>query len=216
MRYAHKYTVTDAQITQDVAPVAEPVTLAEMKTHCRVDHDDDDTILTAQIAAAREWVEKECNIALVQRTYTARFPCFAEMIELPRYPLASVTAIKYWSTDSPSVLTTLHDTSASPQVVSTRFRVNTDQGFIYRNYSETWPAVDVRHDAVQVTYVAGYAPDDASPTDHAANVPEAIKAALKLLVADMYEHREDHIHTGLQMHHLPTARALLNLYRRYW
>lgn len=206
MSYAQIYRVTPDQLTLDTAPVAEPVTLAEMKLHCRVDHDDDDTILTAQIQAAREWIERQCNLSMVQRTYTASLPRFVERIELPRRPVIAVSAIQYWSTDSPSSLLTL-DTS--------KYRVNEGEGYLYRNYSESWPSVDCRHDAIQITYTAGHAPNSASPVDHAANVPEALKQALKLLVADMYELREETI-TGTIVSARGAVKALLDPYWHHW
>lgn len=46
-------------------PVTAPVTLEEVKQHCRVDFDEDDELLCTYIAAAREWAEGFLNIQLV-------------------------------------------------------------------------------------------------------------------------------------------------------
>lgn len=206
MRYCNVYRVTPDQLTLDVAPITDPLDQNEMKEHLRIDHSDDDSYLIDIDKAATEWVERECNIAMVERTYTAKIPHFAEMIELPRRPLQEVTAIKYWSTDSPSVLTTLWE-KTSPEVAPTTFRVNTGEGFIYRNYSQPWPTTDIRHDAVQITFVAGYG--------GVAQVPNALKHALLLLVADLYEHREDTV-IGPNVYNRNAAKALLDMYRNYW
>jgi peptide/nickel transport system permease protein len=52
------------------APASEPITLTEAKAHLRVDFDDDDTLITAMIAAARGYVEEHCNRALLTQTVT--------------------------------------------------------------------------------------------------------------------------------------------------
>lgn len=48
----------------------EPVSLDEAKAHCRVDFDDDDTLLTALITAARQAIEDYCHISLIAKTIT--------------------------------------------------------------------------------------------------------------------------------------------------
>ena len=196
--------VSTKQITQTVAPVVEPVTLTEMKLFLREDYSDNDTLITAQITAARQWVEKEIQQSLVQRTYRADLWAFDYTFYMPVPPLASVSSIKYYNTDSPQVLTTLD---------STVYRTDTGYGIVYLNSGSSWEAVSTRHDAVQITFVAGYAPDTSSPVDHAANVPEGIKAAIKLQVGDMFSNRETS--TPLKITMLPTVDRLLAVYREY-
>ncbi len=45
--------------------VTAPVTLEEVKQHCRIDFDEDDELLCSYITAAREWVEGFLNMKLV-------------------------------------------------------------------------------------------------------------------------------------------------------
>ena len=49
-------------------PAAEPLSTAEVKLHLRVDHNTDDTLITALIATAREWVESYTGKSLVEQT----------------------------------------------------------------------------------------------------------------------------------------------------
>lgn len=58
----------------------EPVSLAEVKAHLRVDFTDDDTMLTAMITAARQAIEDYCHISLVSKTVTLTL----ESIQTPR------------------------------------------------------------------------------------------------------------------------------------
>ena len=53
-------------------PAEEPVSLAELKSHLRVDSTDDNDYITALGKAGREWVESYCNRQLVTATYDYR------------------------------------------------------------------------------------------------------------------------------------------------
>jgi len=158
-------------------PASEPVTLAEAKLHVRQDLDTDDTLITGLITAAREEVERICWHALLTQTWELvldRWPA-GDAIELPRPPLQSVTSVKY--TDSSGAETTW---SAANYVVDT----DSTPGRIVLAYSVTWPTVVLQPTGgIRVRYVAGWT--------SAANVPQAIKQALLLLVGHWYENRED-------------------------
>jgi len=201
-----KLTVSTKQLTETVAPLVEPITLAQAKLHLRVDGTDNDDLITAQIKAARRWVEKAIQRALVRRTYRADLWGFYDEIVLPLPPLASITSIKYFNTDSPEVLTTLDSAIYIADLSYNRI-------YIDPSYIGTIPDVATRHDAVQVTYVAGDAPDTSSPIDNAANVDDAIKAAIKLIVGDLFANRETN--TQLRIQHLKAVDRILALYREY-
>ncbi len=51
------------------APALEPVSVAEAKSYIRVDHDDDDAVIAALIAAARGHVEALTRRALIAQTW---------------------------------------------------------------------------------------------------------------------------------------------------
>jgi uncharacterized phiE125 gp8 family phage protein len=199
------YKVSTKQLTQTVAPVIEPISLAEMKAHVRVDGSDSDTPLGVMITAARQWVEKQYQISLVQRTYRADLWGFYSVIDLPLPPLSSITQIQYYTSDSPQVLTTLD---------ATAYRADLGNSRIYRDTTVTLPSVSSRHDAVQITFVAGAEPSTDSPQNLAGNVPEAIKSAIKLQAADLFENRETNSQFG-SITELPTTKMLLAPWREY-
>lgn len=80
------------------AATTEPVTLAEVKAHLRVTHDEDDTLLGAQITSAREVIEAETGVALVEAEYLwapeARPRC-GYVANVPLWP-AALDGVTYW------------------------------------------------------------------------------------------------------------------------
>ena len=178
-------------------PASEPVTLAEAKLHVRQDLDTDDTLITGLITAAREEVERISWHALLTQTWELvldRWPA-GDAIELPRPPLQSVTSVKY--TDSSGAETTW---SAANYVVDT----DSTPGRIVLAYSVTWPTVVLQPTGgIRVRYVAGWT--------SAANVPQAIKQALLLLVGHWYETREDTVKAATDT----IARGVADLLRSF-
>lgn len=169
------------------APSAEPLTLAEAKAHLRLDVSDEDSLVTALIQGAREWTENYCRRSWVRRTLELRLDCFPALIKLPRGPVSSLVGITY--TDQNGQEATVAPATYQADLYSTPPRIMTVLGAV-------WPVPKVGAiNAVVVEYVAGYAPGDTSPTDHAANVPAAVKAAMKLLIGGWYQNRE-HIVTA--------------------
>lgn len=184
------------------APATEPVTLAEATAQVSGFGTANDAILGALIVAAREHLDGRKGIlgrALMPQTWELlldNFPVGVTLggseqlrisvttrdrelrnaryiIEIPLPPLASVTSITY--TDTAGVLQTLPtsvyavDTASEPGVVSLK-------------YGQSWPATRTERNAVTIKFVAGYA--------DSATVPQALKAAMKLHIADLFENRE--------------------------
>lgn len=102
------------------------------------------------------------------------------LMKVPLPPLRSVTWIKYY--DESNVLQTLS---------TSKYQVDaaTEPGRVAPVFGETWPATYDRLDAVQIRFVAGYAPEG-SPLDYRVNVPRPIKSAIKLKLSDLWENRE--------------------------
>jgi len=201
------YIVSTKQVTQTTAPAVEPVSLQEVKVHCGVDDTGDyDTFLTMAIKAIRQWVEKQYGLSLVQRTYRADVSGWSYTYRLPYPPLSSVTSIKYYNTDSPQVLTTL---------ASNQFNADLGRSEVYLDAdASTLPSVSSRHNAVQITYVSGFELSTDSPVDLRANVDSAIKAAIKLQVADLFDNRSTHS-TIPKIVELNTTEMLLAPWREY-
>jgi uncharacterized phiE125 gp8 family phage protein len=195
--------ITADYVTQTVAPVVEPVTRTEAKLYSKIEVTEDDTLVDLLIQAAREEVEAYTGRAFVERTYRADVAYFDETMELPYEPIIAISHIKYYTAASPSVLTTL---------ATTNYTLTRNQ--VIRSNGGTWPAVDSVPNAVQITYTAGYAANT-SPIDEAATVPAAVKAAMYLIIGDLYENREGQVLYPGQMQTNPTVMRLLNYLRVY-
>lgn len=176
---------------QATPPVIEPVSLVELKAHCRVDISDDDLLLSSLIAAARQHCEDLCRRQFINATWRLSLDVFptdprciggwprprpeGTDILLPRPRLSSVTSIVY--IDGAGVSQTL---SPSGYIVSG----DEEPGRIALAPGSIWPETQAdRINSVVVTYVAGYGPA-------AAAVPQALKQAILMLAAHWYENRE--------------------------
>lgn len=169
-------------LTLVTAPAAEPITTAEAKTHLRVDSSDDDAYIDTLVKAARRWVENTHGVMCVNTTYDGSidaFPSGDGAIEIPRFPLTSVTSITYHDDDL-STSTVFSSASYQVDAMTRPPRIVLKSGI-------NWPTDSLRlSSGVVVRFVAGYGA--AAPS-----VPEDIKHAVKLLVGQMYAHREPEV-----------------------
>lgn len=167
--------MTDYSLIRTVAPAVEPISLEEARTHLRVDHEDEDAFIGSLITAAREYVESHTHRQLVLATYRLglpHWPC-GDFVKLPRPILAGVTSITYV------------DTAGSTQTWnSANYSVDTDSlpGRVWLGYGLSWPDVRCGAYPITITYTAGWAT--------AALVPESLKTAIKMILANWYENRE--------------------------
>ncbi|MBI1243767.1 MAG: hypothetical protein GC202_02085 [Alphaproteobacteria bacterium] len=169
-----------------IPPAAEPVSLTEAKAHLRVDGSADDALIAAYVGAARQYVESATQRQLVTATWElglAAFPCADRggtppRIELQRPPLATVNSVKYDDADGVEqtlavnvdyVLFTPGDSPTGPLP------------FIEPAFGRAWPTARAMTNSVRIRYDSGQA---------AASVPSALKAAILLIVGDLYANRE--------------------------
>jgi len=144
------------------------------------------------VRAATEVVEETTWRALITQTWRLTLDQFPCRIVLPRPPLQSVTSLQY--VDENGALQTLG---------STKYLVTLDAepGRIEPAYNEVWPTTRCQQDAVRVTYVAGYGAA-------ASDVPQGIRQAILLILADWFRNREANI-TGTIIAPVPMSAAWL-------
>ena len=184
-------------------PPVEPVTLAEVKEHLRIDHSDHDTMLEGLIQASREHVEMTTGRALVGQTRVASFPTWG-VFALPGAPVQSVSAIRYTDTSG-----TINTVPADNYVLLP----DRTPAAVVRAHGAQWPGAAIYPDAypIEVEYVCGYEPVG-SPVDYTAEIPESIKNAIKLDVELRYDRPPEGYSERLEQ----VIKSLLAPYRVWW
>jgi uncharacterized phiE125 gp8 family phage protein len=191
-------------VTVTTHPPFEPVTLARVYLHLRLDAEGspmshpDDAMLSRHITTARQHVEQMTRRSLIEQTVRlsmSGFPVTREMtafmertdriaavqtIRLPRPPLLRVQSVSYY------------DASNVPQTVAEADYYITDEQVPELRFVSSFnaPTTYTRPDAVRVSYLAGYTPEGSPPTtqaEYAATVPAALQDAILLGVQLLYD-----------------------------
>jgi uncharacterized phiE125 gp8 family phage protein len=157
----------------NLAPATEPISVADLKVHLRLDGTAEDAALASLITTARLQIEAALSLALITQYWTwtfDRWPCRAS-VELPISPVQSILA-----------LTVMR--SAGPLSVPASATILDGQGVAARLITKDgWPRPGVASQGIEIRFAAGFGPA-------AADVPAPIRQALLLLAAHWYSHRE--------------------------
>lgn len=185
------------------APTSEPVSLTDVQAHIRAPVDGTDAaIIAAYLQAARESVEAHTGRVLMPQTWQITMPEFPAdngPIMLPKPPLVSVTALAITNADGEA-----ETISGALYQVATPSGAHAQPGYLAPAYGENWPETQPDTvNAVRVTFSAGYV--------SAANVPAALRAAMLLIVGELYENRE--ATTARPLTENPAVKRLLDPYR---
>jgi uncharacterized phiE125 gp8 family phage protein len=168
-----------------VIEAPEPfVELATVKAHLRVDHDDDDTLIEAYIAAACAhidgpggWLERAIGVQTLEvRSDTFSAPG-CNTLDLPFPPVIDVVSVNYL------------DAEGAEQTLDAADYAVTGGYTLRPAYDGAWPTVLGYADAVRIQYRAGYVVDPVADPLVAA-IPAQITAAVLLMVGDLYQNRE--------------------------
>jgi uncharacterized phiE125 gp8 family phage protein len=162
-------------LTIVTAPALDPLTIVEARAQCKIDDSEEDGLLAGYLLAARNYVETHTRRALITQTWDQTVDALCTEIVLKKPPVQSVTSVKY--IDAAGVEQTL-----APDQYRL-VRRETGESVIVPAYGVSWPTPRDIEGAVTVRFVAGYG-------DAAGDVPEAIRLAMKLMVAHWYENRE--------------------------
>lgn len=174
----------------------DPISVAELKTHCRIDTDAEDDYISALISAATQDTQAVQWRQFVNATYTLTLSAFPSCgyIELPRPPLSSITSIKYLDTNG---------TQQTWDAANYRMDKSCEPGRICLAYNVSWPTIRSQSNAVEIIYVAGFGAAGS-------NVPEIHRHAIRFKAAHWYENREPVIN-GVSTAEVPMTAKRLDL-----
>lgn len=185
-----------------IPPAGTVVSLDEAKVQARVEVDQDDVLIQYLIDAATEAAQEFTQRAFLEQEWELwlpGFPSTKRYIQLPRPPLIEVNEVVYL--DAQGVEQLLDEYSVYRVIAPTGPRAA--KGQIVLNAGFSWPATLAVPDAVKIRFTAGYE-----------LVPEPIKQAIKIHVADLYENRENTVLTGAVLQQVPfNVNAILMPYR---
>lgn len=184
------------RLVETTPPASEPLTLAEVKTYLRVDHSNDDSLVTGMISAARQLCEGYTGRSLITRSYSlyldrwpgkassawfdgvregADIPLYDGALPLPKPPLLSVTQINVYDiNNSAAVFPAANyfvDTADTP-------------GRIVLSLGVSPPVPTRAANGIEIRFTAGYGAS-------ASNVPAMLQQGMKQVIAHLYEHRGD-------------------------
>lgn len=183
-------------LTKLTEPASEPITVAELSAHLRLnDTTWEDALLTNWIKAARQDFEARTQRQVISCTYTLGVEKWTSPIYLPRSPIASVQSVKYYNSDG-----TLTTVDPSYYLLD----VSRDMGMVRLLRAFNKPTVYPERIPIEVSFTAGWV--------NAAAVPQLIKQGLTLLAAEMYRSRE--ALTDKTLSELPYGyQSICNLYK---
>lgn len=191
-------------------PSVEALTLDEARVHLRIEaygsplSHPDDNYISSMITVAREFCEQYLERSLAQATFELVLDDFpANEIELPMTPTLSVDSISYVSTDG------------SPTTVGVEIYTldgYSQPNFIVLRNNQRWPQTNQSVNNVKIQFTAGYT-NGASPDTYP--LPTPIKAAMLLIIANLYENRQQDVlgNTRISFNSLPLG--VYNLLQPY-
>lgn len=188
-------------------PTVEPITLAQAKTHLRVDVTDDDALITDLIAAARQYAEGICRRAFCTQSWKL-------VLDTWPSPGMNISSANWYGPNwgnSPGPLTTTRpdgftgyeiipgvaqvqsvesvkyiDANGVQQTLDpTTYKVDvvSPMGRVVPAYGTSWPSARNEINAIEVAFTSGYGDET--------KVPAGIKKWMLIRVGTMYENREE-------------------------
>lgn len=174
-------------------PASEPVVISDLEDYLVASNLGQEGLKL--LAAARQFIEDQTGLALITQTWRATYdrwpgqrepwwdgvrdgaitelyvPDAHAHIELPRYPLDSITSVTVYDEDSNSTSVTVADV----------FDVDTYSmpGRLSLKRGATWPVATRASNAIEIVYDAGYGDAD--------DVPEPLKRAIVNMAGYLYE-----------------------------
>ena len=160
-------------------PTTKVVSYADIKSQLRIDSNDEQNLLEAYIDAATDMAENYCNRHFITHQYKLYFN---EQVQTASLIFPNCTLEEAGSNKPVNWVDENGDAQSSDKAYIDAF---SNPSLVY--LSSDFPGTTLKDNAANTFYFwfnTGYG-------SASADVPEAIKQAIKLIVADMYYFRED-------------------------
>jgi uncharacterized phiE125 gp8 family phage protein len=153
-------------------PVAEPLTLAELKTHLRIDGSEEDALLQSLIRVTREHLERVTGLALISQGWRYYLDIWPENgpLEIMRGPVLAVDAVRAF------------DELGEESEVALAGHVLDWVRRPARLWLRERPAARQAINGIEVDFTAGFG-------ESGADVPDTLKRAMLVHAAHCYEFR---------------------------
>jgi uncharacterized phiE125 gp8 family phage protein len=153
-------------------PAAEPLMLAEVKAHLRLDGGDEDALLVSLVKTARQFLEREtglCLIAQVWRLYLDRWPRDG-VIRIAKSPVQAIQNVTVYGIDGQPVQVSLED------------HLLDGAGRPARLWLRHTPVTGRTVNGIEIDFAAGYG-------EAGTDVPDTLKRAMLIHVGHMFAFR---------------------------
>jgi uncharacterized phiE125 gp8 family phage protein len=153
-------------------PSAEPLTLAEVKAHLRLDGADEDALLLSLVATARAFLERETGLCLITQTwrhYLDQWPGDG-VIRIVKSPVQAVQTVR------------VYDSEGAAADVSLEGHLLDGEGRPARLWLGNPPAPSRAVNGIEIDFSAGYG-------EAGTDVPDTLKRAMLIHVGHMFAFR---------------------------
>ncbi len=155
-----------------VPPAAEPLTLAEVKAHLRLDGAEEDALVLSLVKAAREFLERETGLCLMAqgwRLYLDRWPSDG-VIRILKSPVQTIQTVCVYGLDGEPVQVSLED------------HLLDGAGRPARLWLKNTPVTGRTVNGIEIDFSAGYG-------EAATDVPDTLKRAMLIHIGHMFAFR---------------------------
>ncbi|MFB9951347.1 head-tail connector protein [Rhizobium puerariae] len=157
---------------QTIPPSAEPLTLADVKAHLRLDGPDEDALLDSLISTAREHLEREIGLCLLTqgwRLFLDRWPRDG-VIRIAKSPVQAIHNVTVYDADGTALEVPLED------------HLLDGEGRPARLWLRAPPEPGRAVNGIEIDFSAGYG-------EAGTDVPDTLKRAMSIHVGHMFAFR---------------------------
>ena len=157
---------------QTTPPGAEPLTLAEVKAHMRLDGSAEDALLVSLIQTARDYLERQTGLCLITQHWRLYLDVWPEdgVIQIAKGPVQTIETIQLFDGDGHSV-----DLSSLDRLLDGQARPA-------RLWLRNPPSPGQAMNGIEIDFTAGFG-------ESGADIPDTLNGARLIHVAHLFAFR---------------------------